>query len=52
MDCDDGVLEAARAIRSCLTNLVGPAEAGVLDRRIADMLTGPTTNQTSAAPQR
>ncbi len=39
---DDGVLEAARAIRPYLNHLVeDPAVAGTLDRRIADQLTGP-----------
>lgn len=38
---DEGVLEAARAIRPYLRDLVGPAEAGTFDRRIADLLTGP-----------
>ena len=37
---NDGVLEAARAIRYYLKDLViDPAKAGTLDRRIADQLT-------------
>jgi hypothetical protein len=41
---DDGVLEAARAIRPYLSDLVGPAKAGALDRRIADHLAGPAVS--------
>lgn len=37
---DDGVLEAARAIRPYLNDLVGPAVAENLDRRIASEFTG------------
>jgi hypothetical protein len=37
---DEGVLEAARAIRPYLADLVGPTVADRLDRRIADLLTG------------
>jgi hypothetical protein len=37
---DAGVLEAARAIRPYLTELVGPAAADRLDRHLADLLTG------------
>jgi len=45
---DDGVLEAARAIRPYLGDLVGPAVAGMLDRRIADQFTSPA-NRTDMA---
>ncbi len=38
---DRGVLEAARAIRPYLAELVGPAAAGVLDREIAELLDEP-----------
>ena len=39
---DDGVLEAARAIRPYLKNLIeDPAMAAILDRRIAEQLTDP-----------
>jgi plasmid stabilization system protein ParE len=42
MDSDDaGVLEAARAIRPYLGDLIGPAKAEMMDRRIADQLNGP-----------
>ena len=37
---DGGVLEAARAIRPYLTDLVGQDAAGLLDRQIAGHLTG------------
>jgi hypothetical protein len=37
---DDGVLEAARAIRPYLDDLVGPGPAKVIDGRIAGELTG------------
>jgi hypothetical protein len=37
----DGALEAARSIRPYLNDLVGPARAVTLDRRIADELAGP-----------
>jgi hypothetical protein len=51
MDPDDhGVLEAARAIRPYLTDLVGPTEAAVLDRQIADLLHD-LTNTTETAAQ-
>jgi hypothetical protein len=53
MDCDDdGVLEAARAIRPYLRDLVGPTKAGVLDRHIADLFTGLANGTTSAAQLR
>lgn len=45
---DDGVLEAARAIRPYLRDLVGPAEAGTFDRRIGDLLTGPADRAATA----
>jgi hypothetical protein len=41
MSIDDGVWEAARAIRPYLADLVGPPAAGGLDRRLADELTTP-----------
>jgi hypothetical protein len=42
VDSDDGVLEAARAIRPYLNRLVeDPAVARTLDRRVADQLTAP-----------
>jgi hypothetical protein len=40
-NADEGVIEAARAIRPHLNDLVGPATAEFLDRRIVDQLTGP-----------
>ncbi len=39
MDLDDGVREAARAIRPYLDDLLGP-QAAALDRRLAEALTG------------
>lgn len=50
MDSDnDGVLEAARAIRPYLKDLVDdPAAAGILDRRIAEQLTGPADRAAAA----
>ena len=37
---DEGIREAARAIRPYLNDLVGPANAESFDRRISDQLTG------------
>lgn len=37
---DDGVLEAARAIRPYLRDLIGPTAAGITDQRIGAELTG------------
>ena len=37
---DDGVLEAARAIRPYLNDLVGPALAATIDDRIAEEING------------
>ena len=41
-DDDDGVLEAARAIRPYLIDLAGPATTGTLDHRIIDEFVGPS----------
>ncbi|OHV29151.1 MULTISPECIES: hypothetical protein [Pseudofrankia] len=38
---DDGVAEAARAIRPYLDELIGPRAAAGLDRQLADTLLGP-----------
>jgi hypothetical protein len=47
---DDGVLEAARAIRPYLNRLVeDPAMAASLDRRIADQLTGTADSAATAS---
>jgi hypothetical protein len=40
MDVDDGVREAARAVRPYLDRLVGLRAAAVLDRSLAEALTG------------
>lgn len=45
---NDGILEAARAIRPYLNDLVSPAAAGSLDRRIADQLTSLADRAASA----
>jgi hypothetical protein len=46
---NDGVLEAARAIRPYLKDLVDdPVAAGILDRRIAEQLTGPADRAAAA----
>lgn len=53
MDRDnDGVLEAARAIRPYLNDLVGSGLAGMLDSRIADHLTGSADESTVASQLR
>ena len=47
---DDGVIEAARAIRPYLTRLVDePAVAGNLDRRIAEQLAGQADQAATAS---
>lgn len=43
---DDGVLEAARAIRPYLSDFLDPALAGTLDRRIANQLADPAASVT------
>jgi hypothetical protein len=45
---DDGVLEAARAIRPYLSDLLGPAKAVAIDRQIADALTVGSAGTTAA----
>jgi hypothetical protein len=46
---DDGVLEAAQAIRPYLKSLIDdPAMAAILDRQIADQLVGPSDTTATA----
>jgi hypothetical protein len=41
---DDGVVEAARAIRPYLDDLIGPRAAASLDRQLADQLASPAAS--------